>query len=197
MKEKLSQLEKELEGLDEETKKQKVNEFLGTLSKEELSQIQGNQCIFCAISKNQIPSKKVYEDEKFLAVLDLRPANPGHVILFPKQHKPYLSELSEDELNKMINIANELGKNMVKSIKAEGVNIFVASGYAAGQKVDHIIMHIIPRFKEDGVNFSWPLKEIDDSDLERIKGIIKIEPKPKKVEKKIIPEEDTEIERIP
>ena len=79
------------------------------------------------------------------------------------------------EWTEIFKIANKVGKNLVKDIKAQGINILVASGYAAGQKADHIVVHIIPRFQDDKINFDWTPKEINEEDLDRIKGLIKFE----------------------
>lgn len=197
MKEKLSTLEEELQNLDAETQKEKVNEFLKGLSEEELLQLKQNQCLFCMISQGKIQSKKIYESSNFLGILDIKPANPGHVLLFSKKHIQYLSDLKEEEISEVFNIANKIGINLIKKFGAKGFNIFLASGNAAGQRLDHFCVHIIPRFENDGINFDWKPKNSEDKILEEIKNLIKIEEKSKKIEEKIIKKSTKEIKRIP
>ncbi len=196
MEEKLSKLEEEIKNLNPDEQKQKLNEFMQTLNPEELNQIKQSQCVFCLIAQNKAQAKKVYEDDKFLGILDIRPANPGHVILFPKNHINFLSNLNEKDISDIFNIANKIGINLVEKLKAEGVNILVSSGLAAGQKLDHIAIHIIPRFKDDKISFEWQPKEINEEDLERIKNLIKVEEVKEEVKK--IKKEKIDVEnRIP
>jgi len=194
MKEKISQLEEELKSLDPVEQKQRVNEFLKTLSPEELNQMKENKCIFCSIANKEVVSKIIYEDEYFMGILDIRPANPGHVILFRKKHIKSLSEMSEEEIRNYFYIADKIRKSLIKNIKAQGVNILLSEGYVAGQKSEHLVIHIIPRFESDNINLEWNPKEIADDDLERIKNLIKVEKQQKKEIKST--ESYSEIERI-
>ncbi|MDD5650356.1 MAG: HIT family protein [Candidatus Nanoarchaeia archaeon] len=188
--EKLSSLEEELKSLPEEEQKLKVNEFLSNLSEDELAALKEKQCPFCLMASGKILTKKVYEDSKILGILDINPANAGHVLLFPKKHYPYLSNLSDEEIAHIFIIANKIGTKLITSLKAKGFNIFIASGYAAGQKSDHFMIHIIPRNENDNINFAWTNKKLSEEEFNDVQKLLKIEnvpveevPKEKKIEK--------------
>ena len=126
------------------------------------------QCPFCLIAQGQMKSHKIYEDEKVMAVLDIHPANKGHVIVFPKKHYSVLAQMNEEEIGYLFNIVSKLSSVIFQRLKAEGTNIFLAFGQVAGQAVPHVIVHIIPRYKDDGLDFGWESKEFDDKELEDI-----------------------------
>lgn len=190
LQEKLSLLEAEIKSLPEEEQKTRLNEFLSTLSEEEIVALKEKQCPFCLMASNKISTKKVYEDSKILGVLDINPANAGHVLLFPKKHYQYLSNMPDDEVSNLFIIANKIGDKIINSFKAKGFNIFLASGYAAGQKSDHAMIHIIPRQENDNINFNWEAKKLSENefnDIQRLLYIESIEVKEIKEEK---PKED-------
>ncbi len=140
---------------------------------EELKKQQGSQCPFCLIVEGKIESKVVYEDDKVIAVLDINPANPGHTILFPKFHFPTNKDLSSEDLNYIFKVANDLANSIVKAINAQGFNLYFSNGEAAGQKVSHLMIHIIPRFNEDKINFTWQPKKISEEEMDKIVKKIK------------------------
>lgn len=114
-------------------------------------------CIFCKIIKGELPSSKIYEDDELLAFLDIQPVNKGHVLIIPKQHKAFISELDNKMLGDMITLANKINQAIRESdIKSEGINLFLADGEAAGQEVFHAHLHVIPRFSKDGFGFIFP-----------------------------------------
>ena len=162
--ENIDKIKQELEGLTPEEQQEKLQEILATLSPEEREQIAGKpQCPFCMIADGKIPSAKVYEDSEILAVLDINPATPGHTIAFTKEHYSKLEELSADEAQKLFKIAQKIAKAMTKGLNAAGVNIYMASGTAAGQTAPHLLVNIIPRYDNDGVKFGWqPKKQTDE-----------------------------------
>jgi histidine triad (HIT) family protein len=114
-------------------------------------------CIFCKIIRGQLPSSKIYEDDKLLAFLDIQPINKGHVLIIPKQHKVLITELDDKTLGNMIALANKINRAIRESdIKSEGINLFLADGEAAGQEVFHVHLHVFPRFEKDGFDFIIP-----------------------------------------
>lgn len=195
----------EISRLPPEKQNEELQEFLKTLSPEQIDFLKSQQqqaCIFCKIAEGAIKSRKIYEDNNFMAILDINPANKGHVLLFPKEHYESLSDLP-DNLN-LLDIAKKLSIIISKSVNAEGMNFFIANGAIAGQKVPHLIIHLIPRFKEDKLNFSWGPKEIIDEEMDKLEGLLREEAtdiffkkEKKEVVEKIEPEEDFEEERIP
>lgn len=124
-----------------------------------------DQCIFCLIAQGNIPAKTLYEDNQVIAVLDINPAVPGHILLFPKNHIAVMPQMN-DELTAHIGmIAKQLSASVIRSLKAEGTTIFVANGAVAGQRAPHFIMHIIPRANNDGINLQLPEGKLDDKTM--------------------------------
>jgi histidine triad (HIT) family protein len=145
-----------------------LQEKIKQMSPEELKEFQKKQCIFCQIISGKIQAKIIYEDEKVLAILDINPANPGHAVLLTKEHYSIMPQLSDELVNHVFNIAKSLSNTMLRSIDAQGTNILVANGIAAGQRAQHFMAHIIPRKENDGVNFVLPQKTLDQNDIELI-----------------------------
>ena len=146
-----------------------LQEKIKNMSPEELREFQKKQCVFCHIVAGKVQSKKVYEDEKCIGVLDINPANPGHILLLPKEHYTILPQVPEEELIHLFVIAKTLSNAALRGMQVHGTNIVVANGIAAGQKAQHFMIHIIPRKEEDGINFELPQKEIPEKELEKIK----------------------------
>jgi len=151
-------------------------EDLEKMTPEQIAELQRQNCPFCLIAKGQIPAKKVYEDDKCLAVLDINPANAGHIILFPKEHVFLMPQMKEDLVSYLAAIAKKLSQSILKAFKdkkVEGTNIFIANGAAAGQKAPHVLIHIIPRFDNDGlINFRLPKRKMAEQDMISIQKII-------------------------
>jgi|TARA_B100002003_G_C14035401_1_gene498961 histidine triad (HIT) family protein len=141
---------------------QALQEKLKNMSPEELKEFQKQQCIFCQITSGKVQSKKVYEDERVLAVLDINPANPGHILLMPKEHYQIMPLIPEEELAHVFSIAKHLSQQCLKAFKCQGTNIFVANGIVAGQKAQHFMIHIIPRMENDTLqNLNIPAGKVD------------------------------------
>jgi len=114
-------------------------------------------CIFCKIVKGELPCSRVYEDEEFLALMDIKPINRGHVLVIPKKHFELVSEMDKTDINKMMVVAGKINSAIRKSgIRCEGINFFLADGKAAGQEVPHVHLHLFPRFLNDGFGFKFP-----------------------------------------
>lgn len=168
-----------------------LREKLSQMSPEELKEFQKKQCIFCQIISGKVASKKVYSDEKCTAILDINPANPGHILLLPNEHYGIMPLIPEEELGHLFIVAKALAHASLKALEAQGTNIFVANGVAAGQKAQHFMIHVIPRKEGDNVNINILEKSMSDSDAEKVIGRLKpaIEkaigaPKKKKAEEK-------------
>lgn len=125
-------------------------------------------CIFCKIANGQIPSKTIYEDEEFRAILDLAPATKGHALILPKNHYANLFELPEETAKKAIVLAKKLGVRMVENLHADGFNLVQNNGEAAGQTVFHFHMHMIPRYKDDNQKINWEPGNSTGEELEAI-----------------------------
>ncbi len=136
--------------------------------------MKADNCIFCKILADEIPSTVVYEDDLFRAILDVNPAARGHVIILPKNHAPNLYELPETEASKILLVAQKIAIAMKKAYHCDGINILQNNGEAAGQTVFHLHVHVIPRFEgdRDHINIGW-LPGETPADLEDIATEIK------------------------
>lgn len=121
-----------------------------------------SNCIFCKILNNEIPSKKIYEDNDFLAMLDIAPATRGHVLIVPKEHAVTMSDLSDDKLSKILILAKKIIDAMKKVHGFTDYNIIQNNGRLAGQTVSHYHLHLIPRYSVDEVSL-WSPHENDPS----------------------------------
>ncbi len=124
-------------------------------------------CIFCKIVKGELPCSKVYEDENVLAFLDISPVNKGHTLVIPKEHHQNLLDIPEEPLLKLIGAVQKIAVAVTKAVDVEGFNLTQNNGDVAGQKVDHIHFHIIPRKKEDGLKL-WEGKSYSPGEVEDI-----------------------------
>lgn len=148
---------------------QELQEKIKNMSPEELKEFQKKQCIFCHIISGKVQSKKIYEDDKCIAILDINPANPGHVLLLPKEHYSIMPQVPEEEISHLFMISKTISNAVLRSLGVQGTNIIVQNGIAAGQKAQHFMVHIIPRKEKDGLNFELPQKEIPENELEAIR----------------------------
>lgn len=149
-------------------------EDLKNMTPEQIAELQKQNCIFCHIIAGKVASKKVYEDEKCIAILDINPANPGHVLLMPKEHYSIMPLIPEDIIGHLFMVAKGISHACLKAFKAQGTNIFVANGVAAGQKAQHFMLHVIPRKEKDGLtSLSLPKKKVTDQQLEGLKKVLK------------------------
>ncbi len=110
-------------------------------------------CIFCKIVKGEIDSAKICEDEDILAFLDVNPIAIGHCLVVPKKHFENIFDIEIDILQKIAVGAKHIAEKVKKSLAADGINLLQANGPEAGQVISHFHLHIIPRFKNDGLNF--------------------------------------------
>ncbi|MEL5954013.1 HIT family protein [Streptomyces sp. CLV115] len=107
-------------------------------------------CIFCTIVQRRAEASIVHEDESVIAFMDLRPVNPGHLLVVPKTHSAGLEDLPEDAGVQVWRVAHRLGRALRRSgLRCEGVNLLLADGEAAFQEVFHVHLHVIPRFTGD------------------------------------------------
>lgn len=125
-------------------------------------------CIFCKIAKGEIPSKTLYEDERFRVILDLGPATKGHALILPKAHYANLYELPEELAGEAMKLAKKMAAKMTEKLKCEGFNLIQNNGDMAGQTVFHFHMHMIPRYQADGQKIGWKPMEVTQDELEEV-----------------------------
>lgn len=130
-----------------------------------------NDCIFCKIIKKEIPADFIYENDKIVAFLDIHPCNPGHALVVPKEHHTDLLETPEEVLLDIMTRTKKIAPAIMEAVKAEGFNTIFNTKPAAGQVIFHTHMHIIPRYKNDGLKH-WPEKEISKDEMVKIRDQI-------------------------
>ncbi len=113
-------------------------------------------CILFKIVAGTIPSAKVLESADAIAFLDINPVNRGHTLVVPKAHHAHLSDLSDAVSAAVGALLPRLCRAVRAATGADGLNVIVNHGEAAGQTIDHCHFHIIPRFADDAVNWPWP-----------------------------------------
>lgn len=114
-------------------------------------------CVFCKIRDGQIPSMKVYEDERTLCFMDINPLNSGHCLVVTRAHAPTLWEAEVADLQAAIATARRIAVAIRAALKPDGLNLVQANGAAAFQSVPHFHLHLIPRWTNDGKGFDWKL----------------------------------------
>ena len=149
--------------------KQAIQDKLAKLSPEQLQDLVKKQCIFCKIASGEIPGKVIYEDANTMAILDAKPATPGHVLIFPKQHYSILQQTPDADVARLFALAKYVSTAVFEATEAQGTNIMVASGAIAGQGAPHVLVHVIPRFENDGMpNNFWEPKELQEEQMNEI-----------------------------
>jgi histidine triad (HIT) family protein len=107
-------------------------------------------CIFCKIIGGELKAHTVYEDESVLAFLDIHPSSRGHALVIPKAHAERLDLLEERHLAPLFSGVKRVMLLLEKALRPEGLNIGWNHGWAAGQRVNHLHVHVIPRYAGDG-----------------------------------------------
>lgn len=106
-------------------------------------------CLFCRIVAGELPSQRIYEDDLTFAFMDINPWTDGHCLVVSKEHAATIFELSEQSAVGIIRTAYRLAPAVKEAVGAEGLNLLQSNGRAAWQTVDHVHMHLIPRWSGD------------------------------------------------
>ena len=131
-------------------------------------------CTFCEIVAGRLPSSELYHDDLVVAFLDIRPITTGHLLVVPRSHAPGLADLPEPAGGAIFTTAQHLAAALRESgVQCEGINFFLADGTAAGQEVDHVHLHVLPRFAGDGFKLSASFLAPDRADLDATAQLIR------------------------
>ncbi|MDO8530198.1 MAG: HIT family protein [bacterium] len=137
-----------------------------------------DDCIFCKISKGEMPCFKIFEDENTLAFLDIKPFSKGHCLVIPKKHFENVFDITEDALQKVSVVAKKLSEKIKNTLQADGIRLSQSNGKTAGQEVMHFHLHIIPRYEGEDIPMhpaaTAHLPQADFEELKKIVEIIKI-----------------------
>lgn len=125
-------------------------------------------CIFCKMVVGQIPVTKIYEDDVVLSFLDIGPVSDGHTLVIPKQHFERLHDCPPELLAQIASRLGKIAKAVADSMSSQGYNVLCNNGRPAGQIVDHLHFHIIPRNAGDGVFDRWLAYKYPEGEIEAI-----------------------------
>ncbi len=133
-----------------------------------------NDCLLCKIVQKEIPSSIIFEDEVCLAILDIMPANAGHVLVLTKKHYATLLDIPEQEFVTVMQRVRALAETMKTALKLEGFNLLQNNGEIAGQLISHFHFHIIPRQGKDKIIFHWePVKYATEKEQGNMLSLLK------------------------
>lgn len=130
--------------------------------------MRSENCVFCKIINQEIPSARLFEDEDFVIILDVGPAAFGHALVIPKEHYENIYAMPTELLEKSIRLAKEWGEKLVNALHADGLNLVQNNGLAAGQTVYHYHLHLIPRYENDAVGDLWTPGSLSDEQRQEI-----------------------------
>lgn len=119
-------------------------------------------CIFCKIINNEIPCHKIYEDEKFLAFLDVKPVSDGHILIIPKKHIVWMQEVDDTAISEIFVLTKKIMLAVKNSIGCDFVQIGIV-----GTEIPHFHIHLIPRYFDDNFK-NFPTKEYKNGQQEEL-----------------------------
>lgn len=127
-----------------------------------------DNCVFCKIVRGEIPATVVLQDEHALVFMDIGSVNPGHMLVAAKPHIENLQGMDETLAGALFRAASKAAKAIEKVFKPAGISVYQANGAAAGQTVFHAHIHVLPRWENDGLTFTWPVKNPSREELEKV-----------------------------
>ena len=130
--------------------------------------------IFEKIIRGDIPSVKIYEDDLVYAFMDAGQVNPGHVLVATRKPYETLMDADEESAVAMMRAATRIAKAVQAAFQPDGITILQTNKPAGWQTVPHLHLHVLPRYKNDGVELTWPRKEPGLEKLREYAGKIKI-----------------------
>jgi histidine triad (HIT) family protein len=113
------------------------------------------ECLFCRIVAGELPSTRVHEDERVIAIMDIFPATRGHALVIPRAHAADIRDVAADDLSAAAQAARLLAGRAVERLGADGVTVMQSNGAAAWQTVFHYHVHVIPRYEGDPLVLPW------------------------------------------
>jgi histidine triad (HIT) family protein len=131
-----------------------------------------NDCAFCSIIAGDIPAHKVYEDDNYLAFLDIFPASKGHTLVIPKSHHVDIHSIPGEIYGGMAAVSKKVADLLMSKLASEGTSIFQMNREAGWQSVFHVHMHVIPRWSTDALHKPWDIAPADQNELAEIKKLL-------------------------
>jgi len=131
------------------------------------SSVPQESCVFCKIIRGELPSSKVFEDENYVAFLDINPFSRGHTLVCPKAHGETLWDMEEEEIGGLFATASRVSRAVMAATDADGFRILQNNGEAANQVVGHVHVHVIPVAMEDRTTV-MTRKRIEKDDMDAL-----------------------------
>ncbi len=126
-------------------------------------------CIFCKIVDGEIEANKIFENSSAFAFLDANPLVDGHVVVVPKGHVERFSDMDGEAAAGLFDAVQAVHDAILSGLDADGTNIGLNDGKAAGQAIPHTHVHVIPRYSDDGGGSLHSIVQSDDiSELEEV-----------------------------
>jgi len=130
-------------------------------------------CVFCAIVAGEAPAIRIYEDDDYLAILDIRPFTRGHTLVLPKRHTVDLTDTPPETLADLVIIGQRIARAARATELADATNIAINDGRAAFQTVFHIHLHVLPRRNGDKLSVAKGMLLRRDPDREATGRILR------------------------
>jgi histidine triad (HIT) family protein len=131
-------------------------------------------CVFCEIVAGNAPAIRIYEDDDYLAILDIRPFTRGHTLVMPKEHTVDLTDTAPEVCAQMVTLGQRIARAARDSgLHADGNNVVINDGRAAFQSVGHIHVHVVPRHNGDKLSFAKGMLLRRDPDREETGRILR------------------------
>ena len=122
-----------------------------------------NDCIFCKIINDELPSKTVYEDDLLKVIMNINPSTDGHLLVLPKEHYVNIMDIKEDIVNHSLKVIRDTLYPLLKEkLNCQGLTL--AENNELGQEIKHFHIHLIPRYPEDGADFNYDKSKLSDLD---------------------------------
>ena len=125
-------------------------------------------CVFCLIRDGQMPSIRLFEDDRAMAFMDINPGNEGHALAVTKAHVPTIFEIDDADLQAVALAAKRLARAVREALQPDGLNLLQTNGAAAGNTVPHFHIHVLPRWTDDGKLGFWRPEPGDPARLQEV-----------------------------
>jgi histidine triad (HIT) family protein len=133
-----------------------------------------SDCLFCKISRGEIPSQRLHEDELTVAFLGVDQVNPGHAIVAIRPHLETIVDLSPDQAAAVFRAVGRVARAVDRAFRPAGLMIVQRSGAVSGQTIPHFHLHVLPRTANDGVSLTWPRRNPPADELAALAEQIRV-----------------------
>jgi histidine triad (HIT) family protein len=128
----------------------------------------GARCVFCAIAAGTEPAHLVMESDRAIAFLDINPAGDGHTLVIPRRHATDVWDLESEDADELWRLTIRVAHRLREVLEPDGLTLFQANGVAGWQHVFHVHVHLVPRWRDDGLTPPWLRIGADASHLREV-----------------------------